>query len=125
MVISRTFFTEIQTLHAFDPSEWNFLADELDDRLDEWAFGRCCQSEGTTFSASAAGTANAMDVIFGVDRHVEVKDVAQGYDVDAARSDIACNQQGNFAILETIQGFHPLRLRQVSMQGGNAEAVPG
>ena len=48
----------------------------------------------------AAGAADAVDVILGVDRHVEVEDVADVRDVEAARGDVRGDQQLQLAVAE-------------------------
>ena len=49
--------------------------------------------DGGAAQAGAAGAADAVDVIVGMVRHVEIEDVADGRDVEAARGDVGGDQQ--------------------------------
>ena len=57
-----------------------------------------------------------MHVVLGVRRHVEVEDVTHILDVEAARGDVAADQQPQLALPEAIQYLGPLRLRQITVQ---------
>ena len=48
-----------------------------------------------------AGAADAVDIVFGVDRHVVVEDVADVGDVEAARRDVGGDQELQLAVAET------------------------
>src|SRR3546814_8227626 len=64
-------------------------------------------------------------VILGMDRHVEIEDVGQVGDVEAARRHVAGDQQANLVRLEALQRLGTLRLRHVAMQRRGIEAVLG
>ena len=49
-------------------------------------------------AAGAAGAADAVDVVLGVGRHVEVEDVAHRRDIEAARRDVAGDQELQLAV---------------------------
>src|SRR5690348_11080687 len=66
----------------FDRNRRDRLADELLDRLDETAILGRRQREGAAFAAGATGAADAVDVILGVDRHVEIEHVRHSLDVE-------------------------------------------
>ena len=46
------------------------------------------EGEGVAGQLRPAGAADAVDVVFGYQRHVEVDHVAEGLDIDAARGDV-------------------------------------
>jgi len=95
------------------------------DRFYGQAVIRAGQRIGVAFAAGAAGAADAVHVVLGMMRHVEIEHVAQPADVDAAGRDVATDQQAKFAGLELFQRGEARRLRQVAMQGADREAVPG
>ena len=71
----------------------------------------------------ASGAADAMDVVVGHGRHVEVDDVAERLDVDAPRRDIGGDEHAILSALEAAQRFHPLRLRAVAVNARGGELV--
>ena len=64
-----------------------------------------------------------MHVVVGMMRHVEIEDVADGGNVEAAGGDVGGDQQRNLALAELIQSCGACRLVHVAMQGADAEAV--
>ena len=74
-------------------------------------------------AAGAAGAADPMNVIVGMMRYVEIEDVTGGGNVEAARGDVGCNQQRNFALAELIECRGTRRLIHVAVQGANGKAV--
>ncbi|MPM63166.1 hypothetical protein SDC9_110046 [bioreactor metagenome] len=71
----------------------------------------------------AAGTADAVDVIFRLVRHVVVDDEVNVVHVDAARRNIRCDQNGRFARAEVAHNVVALALAQVAMQTSACEAA--
>ena len=93
------------------------------DRLDEAAIFGCREGEGAALASGAAGAADAVDVILGVDRHVEIEDVRHALDVEAARRDVAGDEEPDLAVLEALERLGALRLRHVAVQRRGVEAV--
>ena len=62
-------------------------------------------------------------VIVGMVRHVEIEDVADGGNVEAAGGDVGGDQQRNLALAELIERGGAGRLIHVAVQGADAEAV--
>ena len=81
------------------------------------------QRDGQARGAGAAGAADAVHVVLGVERHVEVEDRRQVGDVEAARRDVGGDQQVDLAALERVQRLQALVLRLVAMQRGGLQAV--
>ena len=69
------------------------LADQLLDRRDALLVGRRDHGDGGAAAPGAPGTADAVDVVVGMVRHVEIEDVADGGNVEPARGDIGGDQQ--------------------------------
>ena len=65
-----------------------------------------------------------MDVILRVVGNVVIEDVADGRDVEAARRDVAGDQDRHLAGAEAVEGRHARVLVHVAVQGGGGEAVP-
>ena len=72
------------------------VADQLLDRLDREPVLRRGDGEGVALQPGAAGAADAVDVVLGVVRHVEIEHVRQAADVQAARRHVAAHQQPQF-----------------------------
>ena len=114
-------------LGPFDPGDHaqrDLLADQLSNRSDGSAVFGCRQHERPAAPAGTSGPADAVDIVLGVDRHVEAEDVAHALDIQAAGRDVAGDQQADLAFAEALQGLCPLRLRHVAMQRRGIEAVP-
>ena len=62
------------------------------------------------FLPAAAGAADAVDIVLGVDRHVEVDDVGHVGDVEAARGDVGRDQHLDVPLLNVVQGALRARL---------------
>ena len=78
----------------------NGLADEAFNRAQIGAFILIAETDGDAGSARAARAADAMDIGFWFMRDIEVHHVGNRIDVDAARGDVAGNQQANAAVAE-------------------------
>ena len=83
--------------------------------------------EGVAAAFGAAGAADAVDVVLGVDGHVVVEDMRQAADVEPARRDIAADEQADLAGAEFLERGKAHRLGHVAMQraGGQAGADEG
>src|SRR5262249_33121406 len=90
------------------------LADQLLGRRDASAVGGRDDGDGGAAASGASGAADAMDVIVGMVRDVEVEDVADGGNVEAARGDVGGNQQRDFVPAELIERGHARRLVHVA-----------
>lgn len=67
-------------------------------------------------AARAAGAADSMHVILGMEWQVEVEHMRQAANVDSACCDIRADKDFQFTRLERLKGREPDRLRQVTMQ---------
>src|SRR5215468_8238922 len=74
-------------------SAWNLLADQLLDRGHRLGIERGDDGDRSAGAAGAARTADAVDVIVGMMRYVEIEDVADGGNVEAAGGDVRGDQQ--------------------------------
>src|SRR5262245_24811913 len=99
------------------------LADQLLDRRDASAVGGRNGGNGGAAASGASGGADAMDVIVGVVRDVEVEDVADGGNVEAARGDVGGDQQRDFVPAELIERGHARGLIHVAVQRDRGKAV--
>src|SRR5256885_13097797 len=55
---------------------------------------------GAAFAPGASGASDAVDIILGMDRHVEIEDMRHALNIDPARGDIARDQELDLAIAE-------------------------
>ena len=79
--------------------------------------------EGFARASGAAGAADAVDVVLGMDRHVEIEDVADVGNVEAARGDVGCDEQLQLAGAKALQHRHARALVHVAMQRAGVELV--
>ena len=76
------------------------------------------QRDGVAVDAGAAGAADAVDVVLGDHRQLEVDDVRQRLDVEAARGDLGRDEDREPAGLEVGQRADALRLALVAVDRG-------
>ena len=70
-----------------------------------------------------AGTADAVDIVLGIIRHVEVDDVGNGLDVEAAPGHVAADEEIDLAALERRQRLGPAILNHVAVQRADIQAM--
>ncbi len=99
------------------------LPDQLLDRRDVFAVGGRNDGDGGAAASGAAGAADAMHVIVGVMRDVEVEDVADGGNVEAACGHVGGNQQRDFVLAELIERGRARRLVHVAVQRDRRKTV--
>src|SRR6266516_1280510 len=102
----------------------NGLADQLLDRRDVSAVGGRNDGDGGAAASGAPGAADAMHVVVGMVWDVEVEDMADGGNVEAARGDVGGNQQRDFVLAELIERGRARRLVHVAVQRDCGKAVP-
>ena len=103
--------------------ELDLLAEQLLDVGDQARVVARDQRDRQPRGAGARGAADAVDVVLGVVRHVEVEDRRQVDDVEAARGDVGRDQDVDLALLERLERLQPLVLRLVAVQRVGAQAV--
>ena len=82
------------------------------------------QGEGAALAAGAAGAADAVDIILGIDRHVEIEDVAEGRRCRGRAPRRRWRPGvGPRRGLKALQRLGALGLRHVAVQRADAEAV--
>ena len=101
------------------------LARHALDRLEVIFFLRRHERERFALQSGAGGAAHSMDVVFRDHGHVEVDDVAQRLDVDAARRNVGRDQDAIPAFLEPLQRINALVLRPVAVDARRIDAVLG
>ena len=114
----RALVVEVGHGHARQPP-----ADRLLDRAQIPFFLRRHQRESRAGHFSARGAADAVDVVLGLHRHVEVDHVAERCHVDAARGDVGRDQHLVAPLLEPFERLRALRLRAVAVDALNAHLV--
>ena len=91
------------------------LADRLLDAAQVPLFLGRDQREGRSGGFGPRRAADTVNVVVGHGGHVEVHDVPQGRDVDAARGDVGGHEHAILAALEAGQRLGALRLRSVAV----------
>src|SRR5262249_50399198 len=85
------------------PLHRDLLTDVLLDRLQIERTRFVNERDGLAARTRAGGAPDAMNVVFGVLRHVPVDHVADGLDVQAAGGDVRGDEDGKHAIFEIVQ----------------------
>ena len=101
------------------------LADVVLDAADLVALGVRGQRVGQAVAAGAAGAADAVHVVLGLHRQVEVHGVADALHVDATGGHVGGHQDAQLAALQLRQGAGALALVHVAVQGGGGKALVG
>src|SRR5215210_5968897 len=98
---------------------------ELFDGRNLIGIGRRGERNGDAGHPRAAGAADAVDIIVGLPRHVEVDDMADAFDVEAARGDVGSDEDVDFARLKAVELGDAARLVHVALDlaGGEARAL--
>ena len=71
--------------------------------------------------AGATRAPDAVDIILRMMRHVEIEDVADGRNIEAARRDVARHEEFGRALAEAVERAHARGLVHVAMQRGDRE----
>ena len=100
----------------------SFQLESTLDGADLVAFVAGCEGGCDAQRTRAAGTAHAMDEIFGRLRQIEVHDMRDVIDVNTAGSDIGGHKDAIEAVLESLESHVALVLRPVAMNGGGFES---
>src|SRR6185437_1042425 len=99
------------------------LADQLQDLVQVAAVGGRDDHERLAGLAGPPGAADPVDIVVGVVRHVEVEDVADVGNVEAARGDVGGAEQLQRPVAEALQRAHPRLLVKVAVDRGRVETV--
>src|SRR5258706_3826411 len=99
------------------------LAYQLFDRGDISFVAPANQHQGMTHASGTSGAADTVDVILGLEGHIEVEDMTDSGDVEPARGDVARDQKTNFAGPKRVKRARAYRLIEIAMQGRSGEAV--
>ncbi|ODN71785.1 hypothetical protein A6302_00928 [Methylobrevis pamukkalensis] len=99
------------------------VAGQLLDRREILGIRRTDEGDRGAAAAGASRPADAVDIVLGMGRNVEVVDVAHLGDVEAAGGDVAGDQQRERALAEGIERRHAGALFHVAMQGADVETV--
>lgn len=102
----------------------NRLSDQLFDRGNRLAVGRGDDRQGRAFSASAPGPADAMDIVVGMMRHVEIEYVADIGNVETAGGHVGGDQQRHLILAKLIERGGASRLIHVAVQRDCGKAMP-
>ena len=100
----------------------DLVADELLDPADRFGILSGRQRDRDARHARAAGAADAMDVIVGLPRHVEIDDVADAFDVETAGRDVGGDEDRDLVILEAIELGDAIGLVHVALDLADREA---
>src|SRR5262245_60095817 len=99
------------------------LPDQLLDRRDALALGGCNDGDCGPAAAGAAGAADTLDGIVGMGRDVEIEDVADRGNVEAARGHVGGDQQRDFVPAKLIERRRARRLVHIAVQRDDGKAV--
>ncbi len=95
------------------------MPDETFDRLKRGNFFAIHEGECVADLLRASGSPDAVDVIFGMLRHVVIDDVTDAGDVEPARGDVGCDHDFVLARLESFERFDSFALGAIGMKHRN------
>lgn len=101
----------------------NFVSNEFLDCIEGVDVVLAGKGKGFALSADPGGSADSVNVIFGVLRKVVVHDVGYAFNVQTAACDIGCNQDWKLTVSELIQDPEAADLFDVSGKPTGGEAV--
>src|SRR5262249_25560500 len=99
------------------------LADELFYRGDGLVVGGGGDRYRCAAAAGPARAADAMNIIIGMMRHVEIEDVAHIGDVEAAGGHVGGDQQGHLVLAKLVERRHARGLIHVAVKRDRRKAV--
>ena len=123
--VVASFKAQLLRRHFIQIDPRNGLPDQRLDGGDGLAVLGTCDRIGAPIAACASRAPDAMDVVLGMVRHVEIEDMGQALDVEAARGHVAADQKPDLAVPETLQRLGPLRLDHIAVQRRHVETVLG
>ena len=109
-------------LVKLDRLQLNFCFQQL---LDVGHQTRIAPGDKTQSQAQSAGTpgaANAVDVVFRIERNIKIEDGRHILDVQTACRHVGADQQIHLSAFERLQCLEALILALVAMQGGGVQA---
>ncbi|EXI80776.1 MAG: hypothetical protein AW10_01683 [Candidatus Accumulibacter appositus] len=109
-------------LEAFDDLFLDTPGEQLFDCRQQRPLFGTNQRQRFAGTAGTASAADAMHVVFGNVRQLEVHHVRQLFDVQAAGGDVGGHQYAHRAVLETGQGARARRLALVAVDRGGFDA---
>ena len=110
-------------LKPVDGRELRTLPGEALDRAHQAALSRVHQGHGNPRAPGAAGTADAVHIVFCLARRVEIDHVADASHIDAACSHIGGDQDAGAAVTQAFERAIALALIHIAMQGVRSKAV--
>ena len=109
---------------TFDAFDGDVVAGELFDGFEHFLFGFVHQRNGDAVRPSAAGAADAVDVVFGLGGHFVVDDEGQFGDIQPACRDVGGDEDAQVALFEGGKGFEAGLLRFVAVDGLGGDFAP-
>ena len=105
------------------PLDRDLAADQLLDRVEREDVVVARERDGGSFRAGAARPADPVHVVLGILGQVVVDDVGDALDVEAARSDVRGDEDGEPPVLEVLQDLQAPLLRDVAGERPRRVAV--
>jgi hypothetical protein len=96
-------------------------SDESFHRTKGFAILRCDKADGISDRMRSSGSSDAVYVVFRMHRKIEIDDVRNAVDVNAASRDIGCHEHADLSGFEGFQRTQPLVLRTIRMKGGGGD----
>ena len=78
--------------------------------LEVGAILRADQGQGPTRAPGAAGPADPVDIIVGIVRHIEIEDMGDAADIQAAAGHVGAHQDTGSSLPKTLENSFPVDL---------------
>src|SRR5580692_9349100 len=101
----------------------NALSDQLFNRRDRFVVERRDDGQRGAAAARTAGAADAVNIVVGMMRDVEIEDVADGRNIEAAGGNVGGDQKRNVAFTKLVERPHTRVLINVTMQSADVEPM--
>src|SRR5580693_6817526 len=108
---------------AFDFAARERRAGQLLDGFDIFRVRAAREHERKTAAPRAAGAADTVDIVVGVEGRVEIEDVTDGRNVETARGDITRNKDLDRSGFERLERLRAYGLVEIAVQRRGGEAV--
>ena len=109
----------VEVVEVFETTAGDLLIDEAFDGFGVDEFVGAEDGEGIAFAFGAAGTADAVDVVFGVFGDRVIDDVADAGDVEAAGGEVGGDDDVELAVPEACEGEAAVFLGDVAVHDGD------
>jgi len=102
---------------------FQLCVDQLFNRRESFLIASGDKCDGAARVAGTPGAANAVNIIFRMNRHIKIDHMADFRNIQPARCHITGNQNLDRPVSEAVEGFQSGMLRHIAVQASGVKAV--